>query len=102
VKGDEAFALRVMGPAHDLVHPRPGWTAERVAQLVAAALGMAAEELMGGGQRRTATTARIVAAHLGRHRFSIPVAEFARLSGGRSHLSAGEFSLSTGDSQVIP
>jgi hypothetical protein len=40
---------------------------------------MAAEELMSGGQRRTATTARIAAAHLGRHRFGIPVSEFARL-----------------------
>ena len=79
VKGDEAFALRVMGSAAERTRPRPGWTAARVVRSVADARGISIREMLGSSRRRDTTRARIIAAHVGRSRFGVTVAEFARL-----------------------
>jgi REP-associated tyrosine transposase len=79
VKGDEAFALRFMGSTRELIRPRPGWTAARIVRSVAASRGIPIREVLGASRRRDATKTRIIAAHVGRSRFGITVAEFARL-----------------------
>jgi len=76
VKGSEAFAHKVLP---SIGRPRIGWTAERVARCGAPLYRFSLDDLCRRGQKRSPSTARIVAAHLGRSIFGICVADFARL-----------------------
>ena len=79
VKGGESFARKVLPPAGRMAQPRVGWTAERVGRCVAPLYHLSLDDLRRPGRRRGPSTARIVAAYLGRAMFGIPVTEFARV-----------------------
>lgn len=79
VKGDARFAARaIQGACRTPLRPA-GWDARRLAGAVAASHGLTLRRLSDRSQARVVSRPRILAACLGRNRFGIPVAEFARL-----------------------
>jgi REP element-mobilizing transposase RayT len=79
VKGGEAFARQVLGEPPPLLRPRTDWTPEKIGRSVASFYNLTWAEMRSPERRQDASAARIGAALLGRSRFGIPVAEFARL-----------------------
>ncbi|MEO8433105.1 MAG: transposase [Acidobacteriota bacterium] len=81
VKGDEAFAKRILERSPTPPLRTPGWSAERLAVAVASARGVPLSDLTGPSRRRELSQSRIIAAYLGRFCLGIPVAESARFFG---------------------
>lgn len=79
VKGDERFATEALRHVSLPPRRRRGWTAEAVANMVAACEGLTVGDLAGPSRRRVVSRFRILSAHLGRERLGIPIAEAARL-----------------------
>ncbi|HEY3172505.1 MAG TPA: transposase [Thermoanaerobaculia bacterium] len=79
VKGDEQFATEALRHVSLPPRRRRGWTAEAVANMVAARGGLTVGDLAGPNRGRVVSRLRILSAHLGRERLGIPIAEAARL-----------------------
>lgn len=80
VKGDVKFAELAIQGCRAVVRPA-GWDAKRLASAVAAWHGLPLRRLTDRSQAQAVSRPRILAACLGRNRFGISVAEFARLFG---------------------
>jgi REP element-mobilizing transposase RayT len=78
VKGDEAFAGRILEAAGETPVTRPGLTVETVSRLVASLEGIALERLRGTSRARRESRSRIIAAWVGREAGRISLACTAR------------------------
>jgi hypothetical protein len=81
VKGDEAFADRVLQAAGEPPVVPKGVTVEVVASLVARDGRVSVAAMRGAGQQRAASLARLITAWLGREAGKIPVARVAKYFG---------------------
>ena len=78
VKGDEAFADEALRRAPTPPRRRPGWTAERLAAVIAEAEYVDVVDMRSPSRRRSLAQCRILVAYLGRFHLGIPIAESAR------------------------
>jgi putative transposase len=81
IKGDEAFAERVLREAGRSKSRVRGLTEAWVASAVAVSLGMKPRDLMSAGRQRADSRARLIAAYLGRAIGGIPVSRTAKYFG---------------------
>lgn len=80
IKGDEAFAQRVLQEAGEPIR-KTGLTEATVASIIAKEFSLRTEDLKNERRHREASRARIIAAYLGRAVGALPVSRMARYFG---------------------
>lgn len=81
IKGEKAFAQRILREAGETPIPISTLTEASVAAIVAKTLGVRLEQMKSARRNREASRARIMAAYLGREVGALPVSRMARYFG---------------------
>jgi REP element-mobilizing transposase RayT len=81
IKGEKAFAQRILREAGETPIPISTLTEATVATIVARTLGVRVEQMKSARRNREVSRARIVAAYLGREVGALPVSRMARYFG---------------------